>query len=384
MNNFLTPEQQKRYAEFQAYGAAQVEPHAAEWDREQRIPAPEIARLGAAGYLGATVPIEFGGQGWDVVTFGLLNEALGRHDSAFTGLVTVQSMISMAIMKWGTPEQKQKWLPPLAKGEIIGSFALTEPGAGSDLQGMAAAFRADGTGGDLVLNGEKRWITNGQIAAVFLVFGKIDQKPVACLVPRNSPGFEIQPIRDLMGFRAGSLASLKFTEVRIPAENVLGKAGYALSHVAPVGLQYGRISTACSSLGLLRACFEASTDYAVARKVAGQRIGDLGMVQSMLARMGADLEAARLLCWSACRAEDDHVPETFTRTFIAKYFASQAAVRAAGDAVQIRGASGCHEASPVARYYRGSKIMEIIEGTTQVHEYVLAKTFLGEALRRRR
>ena len=384
MNVFLTDEQSKKYAEFQEFAVRNVAPYAGDWDQAQKIPASAVAQLGSAGYLGASVPVEFGGQGWDVVTFGLLNEALGRNDSAYTGLVTVQSMISMALLKWGTAEQRHQWLPRLAKGEIIGAFALTEPGAGSDLQAMTTEFRPSGRNDGLVLNGEKRWITNGQIAGVFLVFGKLDQKPVACLVPRESTGFEIEPIRDLMGFRAGGLARLRFHDVQIPAANVVGKPGFAFSHVAPVGLQYGRISTACSSLGLLRACFEASTDYAAARKVAGQRVGDLGMIQSMIAKMGADLEAAKLLCWSACRAEDDHVPETFTRTFIAKYFASRAAVRAASDAVQIRGASGCHESSPVARYYRGSKIMEIIEGTTQVHEFILGKSFMHEAIRRQR
>jgi alkylation response protein AidB-like acyl-CoA dehydrogenase len=135
-------------------------------------------------------------------------------------------------------------------------------------------------------------------------------------------------------------------------------------------------------LGLLRGCFEESTSYAASRMIGGNRVGELGMIQSLIARMGADLEAARLLCWSACRAEDDHVPETFTKTFIAKYFTSRAAVHAASDAVQIRGASGCHESSPTARYYRGAKIMEIIEGTTQVHEVILGKGFVHEAVRR--
>jgi alkylation response protein AidB-like acyl-CoA dehydrogenase len=234
------------------------------------------------------------------------------------------------------------------------------------------------------LSGEKKWITSGQRAGVFLVFGKLEQKPLACLVPRESEGFEIEPIKDLMGFRAAGLARLRFHDVPVPAANVVGKPGFALSHVAPVGLQYGRISTACSALGLLRACFEESTGYAVSRRVGGQRVGELGMIQSLIAEMGANLEAARLLCWSACRAEDEHLPETFTKTFIAKYFTSRAAVRAASDAVQIHGACGCQESSPVARFYRGAKISEIIEGTTQVHEVILGKGFVHDALRRER
>jgi alkylation response protein AidB-like acyl-CoA dehydrogenase len=378
---FLTGEQSKRYAEFQEFAAANVEPFAGEWDRAQEIPDSTVAQLGRTGYLGANIPREFGGQGWDAVTFGLLNEALGRYDSAFTGIVTVQSMISAALLKWGTSEQRMKWLPPLAKGEMLGAFALTEPGAGSDIQSMTTEFRRAGSGDDLILSGEKKWITSSQKAGVFLVFGKLDQKPIACLVPRNGEGFEIEPIKDLMGFRAAGLAQLRFHDVRIPAANIVGKPGFALSHIAPVGLQYGRISTACSSLGLLRGCFEESTAYAVSRKVGDHRVGDFGMIQSLIANMGANLEAAKLLCWSACRAEDDGLPETYTKIFIAKYFTSRAAVQAASDAVQIRGASGCHESSPTARFYRGAKIMELIEGTTQVYEFILGKGFVHEGLK---
>jgi glutaryl-CoA dehydrogenase (non-decarboxylating) len=382
MNTFLTHEQRARYEEFQQFAAAKIEPFAGEWDRNQQIPAEALSQLGRAGYLGACIPSEYGGQGWDVVTFGLLNEALGRSDSAFNGVVTVQSMISMALLKWGTNEQRKKWLPLLASGEMFGAFALTEPGVGSDTQSLATAYQPDNRGNGLILSGEKKWITSGQFADVFLVFGKLEQKPLACLVPRDSRGLEVEPIRDLMGFRAAGLACLHFNEVAVSAANIMGKPGFALSHVVPVGLQYGRISTACSALGLLRGCFEESTAYAASRRVGEKRVGDLGMIQSLIAKMGANLEAAKLLCWSACRAEDDHIPETFTKAFIAKYFTSRAAVEAAADSVQIQGAAGCHESSPVARYYRGAKIMEIIEGTTQVHEFVLGKTFVHDAVRK--
>jgi alkylation response protein AidB-like acyl-CoA dehydrogenase len=383
MTGLLNQKQQEKYAEFQQFAKANVEPFAREWDSAQQIPESAISQLGESGYLGACIPCEFGGAGWDVVTFGLLNEALGRADSAFTGILTVQSMVGAALIKWGTPEQRSRWLPLLAKGRLIGAFALTEPGAGSDLQSMTTEFRPHVNGG-LILNGAKKWITCAQRAEIFLVFGKLDGKPIACIVPRDTHGFEVEPIRDLMGFRAAGLAQLRFRDVFVPESNVIGKPGFALSHVAPVGLQYGRISTACSALGLLRGCFEESTDYAASRKVSGQRVGDFGMIQSLIASMGTDLEAARLLCLSACQAENDQAPDAFTKTFVAKYFTSRAAVSAAADAVQIHGASGCHESSPVARYYRGAKIVEIIEGTTQIHEVVLAKGFLHDALRRRR
>ena len=177
----------------------------------------------------------------------------------------------------------------------------------------------------------------------------------------------------MLGFRAAGLAQINFHDVEVPSVNIVGKSGFALSHIAPVGLQYGRISTACSAAGLLRGCFEESISYAATRKVANQTVGNIGMIRSMIAKMGTDLQAARFLCYAACRAEDEHLPESFSKTLIAKYHSSRAAVRAASDAVQIRGASGCHESSPVARYYRDAKLMEILEGTTQIHEHILGR-----------
>jgi alkylation response protein AidB-like acyl-CoA dehydrogenase len=189
----------------------------------------------------------------------------------------------------------------------------------------------------------------------------------------------VTPITDLMGFRAAGLVELHFEDVIVPAADLVGKPGFALSHVAALGLHYGRISTACSALGLLRGCFEESIAYAAVRKIGDQTVGDLGMMRSLIARMGTDLEAATGLCHNACRAEDGHGPEAFELTLMAKYFTSRAAVRAASDAVQIRGASGCHASSPVSRYYRDAKIMEIIEGTTQIHEDILGKMFVARA-----
>ena len=236
----------------------------------------------------------------------------------------------------------------------------------------------------LILNGSKKWITCAQRAGVFLVFGKLEQRSVACLVPKGTPGLEVEPIRDLMGFRSAGLAQLTFNDVEVPSANIVGKPGFAVSHVAPVGLQYGRISTACSGLGLLRGCFEESIAYAAVRKIADKTVGEIGMVRSLIARMGTDLEAGSFLCHNACRAEDDHLPEVFEKTLMAKYFTSRAAVRAASDAVQIQGAAGCHASSPVSRYYRDAKIMEIIEGTTQIHEELLGKMFVDQARRLRK
>jgi len=378
MEELVTSSQKAHYGQFKAFVATEVEPFVEQWDREQKHPDSIIALLAKSGYLGSTLPLKYGGKAWDFITFGLLNEALGRGSSALTDLITVQAMVSMTLLKWGTDEQRETWLPKLARGETIGAFALTEPGAGSAIESLETKFRRIDGSNNLILNGQKKWISYGQVAGLFLVFGNLEQKPLACLISRGTPGLEIEPINEMLGFRAAGLAQIHFHDVEVASNNLVGKPGYALSHVAPVGLQYGRISTACSATGLLRGCFEESISYASTRKIANQTLGNIGVIESMIARMGTDLEAARLLCYAACRAEDEHLPESFAKTLMAKYHSSRAAVRAAANAVQIRGASGCHESSRVARYYRDAKLMEILEGTTQVHEHLIGKIFLDQ------
>src|SRR5688572_5902314 len=250
MQQLLTELHKARHEEFKAFAAAQVQPAAGDWDRSERLSKAVLAALSERGYLGATVAPEYGGRGWDAVTFGLLNEALGRGSSALTGVLTVQAMVAMALQKWGSAAQKDQWLPRLASGEAIGAIALTEPGGGSDLQGITTEISQ--TGASLRIRGQKRWISCAQFADVFLVFGKLDARPAACLVPRHTAGFGINPITELMGFRAAGLAELEFRDAEVPASNLVGKPGFALSHVAPVALQYGRLSTAWSAIGLLR------------------------------------------------------------------------------------------------------------------------------------
>ena len=373
----LTDSQRARQEEFSAFAALEVAPFAADWDREQQIPRRVIEALAQPGYLGCSIPREHAGQGWDYVTFGLLNEALGRFSCALTGVLTVQTMVSTAILKWGSAEQKRDWLRPLAVGRSIGCFALTEPDTGSAVQSLSTRFTPAAEG--FVLTGVKKWISCAQFADVILVFGKLGDRPVACIVPRDSAGVSIEPIRDLMGFRAAGLAQIRFEDVKVPAASIVGKPGFALSHVAQQGLHFGRLSTACSALGLLRGCFEEAAAYSSMRKIQGAPAGDLGMLRTLIARMGTDLAAARALCYDACQATQDHLPGAIEGGLVAKYFVSRAVVRAASDAVQVHGAAGCHESSPVARYYRDAKIMEIIEGTTQIHENLLGKIFVDRA-----
>ena len=379
MISLLTENQKLRYEEFKDFIKTNVEPYASKWDYNQEMPDDFLSLLGSAGYLGSNIPTEFGGKGWDFVTFGLLNEAVGRGISSLTDLLTIQAMVSSTLIKWGTSEQKSKWLEPLARGEIIGAFSLTEPSVGGAIQSLETKINKHGD--KYILNGRKRWTSYGEKAGLFLVFGKDEDKSIACLLSKDTPGLEISPIKNMMGFRAAHMAQLNFHEIEIPESDIVGKPGFALSHVASVGLHYGRISTSCSALGLLRACFEESVIYSSQRKIGNKFVGEEGMIRTLIARMGTDLHAASLLCYSACKAEDEHTPDVYEKVQMAKYFTSKAVVRAASDAVQIQGANGCHESSNVARYYRDSKIMEIIEGTTQIHERMLGKTFVEKAAR---
>ncbi len=377
MLSLLSETQLDLYNSFKNFVSENIKPYAPEWDNSCETPAEIIKKIGNAGYFGSFIPKEYGGQEWDIITYGLLNEAVGNGLSSLADLTTIQAMVSIILLKWGTQNQKSQWIKQLATGKIIGGFALTEPGIGSNIQGIETEFTPDVD--CFRLNGSKKWISYGQIADIFIVFGKINDKALACILPAKSEGLEIIPINNMMGFKSAKLAQLNFNDIKIPAENIIGKPGFALSVIAPIGLQYGRIATACSALGLLRACYEESVFYASERKAHGKPIGEKGMIKSILATMGTDLEAASLLCYSACKAENEHLPEAYEKVLMAKYFSSKAVVKAASDAVQIKGALGCNESDPAARYYRDARIFEIIEGTSQIHEEMLGKSFLNKA-----
>jgi len=373
-HQLLTEEQQAHYREFCEFVRQNVALHAADWDKRRGVPKEVIKLCSKAGYVGGIIPGEFGGGGWDTVTFGLLNEAIGSASSSLCALFTVHTMVAMPLAKWGTPDQQKRFLEPMVSGDLIASFALTEPKVGSDMQAIETTFTLRG---DIyLLNGTKKWITYSGISDIFLVFGKTTEgKPLACIIRSNAPGVKVTRLEDLLGFRAAYVSQVEFNDCEIRQEDVVGKPGLALAYVAPYGLHYGRMSTAWSAVGLLRACLETSAAYASQRRAFDSPIIDHGMIRQIITDMGVNLEAAQLLCLSAAMADDAHSPKAMEKTLMAKYFASRAAVRAAADTVQVMGAAGCHEENPAARYYRNSKIMEIIEGTNQVLQRVLGKSF---------
>ena len=363
-------------AAFAAYVDAHVAPQASAWDRAAATPREAIAHVAATGWLGAVVPREHGGAGMDWVTFGLLNEELGRGCSSLRSLLTVHSMAAYAILRWGSAAQKARWLAPLARGEAIGAFALSEPEVGSDASAVRTAAEPDGDG--WVLHGRKTWTTYGQVADVFLLFAQAAGKPIAFLVERGTPGLDVVPLHGITGTRASMLAELRLDGCRVAKEARVAGPGFGLA-VAVATLEVGRYSVACGAAGLVRACLDASLAYAATREQYGAPIGEHQLVQRMLAEMAAGWRAAHWLCQRAGWLRDAGDPAAAHETFVAKYVASTAATRAALDAVQIHGANGCSEAYPVERWLRDSRVLEIIEGSTQIQQIAIARGELEAA-----
>jgi glutaryl-CoA dehydrogenase (non-decarboxylating) len=359
---------QGRYREFVE---TEIAPHADQWDRDGQIPHELVNRMGRSGYLGALIPPEYGGTGMDMVTFGILNEELGRGCSSVRSLLTVHGMVQYAIVRWGSESQKRQWLPRLAAGEVIGAFGLTEPGAGSDAAGIETTAAA--TEDSYILNGTKVWTSFGQIADVVLVFAKQDGRLSAFLLETRSDGFTATPTTGLLGTRAAMLATLRMESCSIPKQNRIGGVGFGLSAVGSAALDIGRYSVACGCVGIAQASLDASIAYATKRRQYGTALKDHQLIRKMITEMVVNVSAARGLCYRAGYLKDTGDPSTVNETLIAKYFASKVAVQAASDAVQIHGAHGCGGEYPVQRYYRDCKIMEIIEGSSQILELTIAK-----------
>jgi alkylation response protein AidB-like acyl-CoA dehydrogenase len=379
----LTSQQVQEQALFRAFVSEEIAPYADQYDQAECMPNEVIKKLADIGYLGAIVPKEQGGQGMDAITFGLLCEEVGRASASLLSLLTVHGMVCQAIMKWGSASQKTNWLPKLATGETIGAFGLTEPNVGSDAKSVETA--AVLSNNSYVLNGEKKWISFGQVANLFLIFAQCDGKPSAFLVERERTGFSTEPLKGLLGFRSAMIAKVFMNECRIPAENLVGRVGFGFSHVASTALDHGRYCVAWGCLGLGQACLDACLSYTSERKQFGSFLKGHQLIQQMIAEMITNLKAARLLCYHAGYLKDKGDPSLIMETSIAKYFASRMVNKIADDAVQIHGANGCSSDYPVQRYLRDAKIMEIIEGSTQMQQIIIAKSgYHNFALEKRR
>lgn len=377
----LTPVQQQVQAAARAFAQERVAPLAREMDERGWMPLELVTELAGRGLLGGPLPIEYGGQGWDALALALCYEELGRVDSSVRGFMTVHtSLVAQCLLSWGRPDQKARYLPAMARGEIIGCYCLTEPNAGSDAGSLESSATLEGD--DYLLNGDKIWITNGGLAHLALVFANanpsLKHKGIcAFLVETGTPGFHREPMPGrALGHRAADHAHIRLEDVRVPRAALLGAEGEGF-RVAMSALDQGRLGVAAGALGVGQACLDACLTFARARRQFGQRLGDFEMIQAALADMAADVDAARMLVYRAAWLQAQGARAT-RETSIAKLFATEAAVRAAGQAVLLHGGRGYSNEYPVERYYRDIKGLQIYEGTAHIQRIVIARELLGK------
>ena len=380
MNFELTEAQERIQSRASAFAEQEVAPVAREADEKGEFPRHLVKRMGELGFLAGPIEPEYGGSGMDYVGYALLCEELGRVDSSVRGFLTVHtSLVSLCIRDWGTEEQKRHYLPRLATGEWIGCYALTEPNAGSDAAGMETMAREEGD--SYVLNGEKIWITNGSSAHVAIVFASRDRSArhkgiCAFVVETDTPGFQRKPMAGKeLGHRASEHAHITFKECRVPKSALLGAPGDGFK-VAMSALDRGRLGVAAGAVGVAQACLDACVAFARERRQFGQRIADFQMIQATLADMATDVEAARLLVYRAAWVKDQGLPAT-KATSIAKLFATEAAMKAASEAVLMHGNRGYSNEYPVERYYRDIKGLQIYEGTSHIQRVIIARELVG-------
>ena len=375
----LTDEQRLIQDTVRAFVDERVLPVAVQNDIDHKLDLELIEGMAELGILGIVVPEEYGGSGLDYVAEALACEEIERGEAAFRTLISVHvGLNSLSLLKYGTEEQKQRYLVPQAKGEKLGCFGLTEPGAGSDVAAMRTTARREGDG--WVLNGQKNWISYATVADHQLVVAKTDPEAghkgmTAFVVEREWPGVTTRETENKLGIWAGSTGELFFENVEVPDENRLGDEGQGFE-IAMHSLDQGRFTVAAGACGVIRACLERSVEYARERETFGQQIGRYQFVQDMIAKMVLGYETSKLLVMQAAWLKNEGKRNT-RETSLAKWHATESAFRAAHLAIQVHGAYGYSAEYGIERYFRNARAPIIYEGTTQVHKMMQAEHALG-------
>ncbi|MGW4231463.1 acyl-CoA dehydrogenase family protein [Streptomyces sp. NPDC004980] len=379
MNLELSEEQEAVRQLAEDFVAREITPHVVEWDRVESVDKSIVKKLGALGFLGLTIPEEYGGSGGDHLTYCLVTEELGRGDSSVRGIVSVSlGLVAKTIVARGTEEQKRQWLPGLTAGEAVGCFGLTEPGTGSDAGNLTTKAVRDGD--SYVINGSKMFITNGTWADVVLLFARTNDTPghrgvSAFLVPADSPGLTRRTVHGKLGLRGQATAEIVLEDVRVPATTLLGPEGKGFS-IAMSALAKGRMSVAAGCVGIAQAALDAAVRYAGEREQFGKSIASYQLVQELISDISVDVDAARMLTW---RVADlvDRGQDFATAASTAKLFASEAAVRAANNALQVFGGYGYIDEYPVGKLVRDARVMTLYEGTSQIQKLIIGRALTG-------
>jgi len=375
----LTDEQKLVRETAKAFSDNEIATRARENDRNHHFDVELVRKIADQGYLGAIVPREYGGAGLDYVTYGLIVEEIGRADSAMRTVVSVQtSLVCSAILRWGTEEQKQHYLPKLCSGEWLGCFGLTEPDTGSDAANQKT--RATKTDDGWSISGGKMWISMGNHAKVAMIFAQTDpelaHRGIACfLVDTEQPGYSAQEIEGKLGLHGSDTASIALDEVQAAEGTMLGEVGDGFK-IAMSALDSGRYSVAAGCVGICQGCVDESVSYAKEREQFGRPIASFQLVQAMIADMVVDTEAARMLVWRAGFLKDQGRPNT-TETSIAKLYATEAAVKCANTAIQVHGGAGYVDDHPVERYFRDVRVTTLYEGTSQIQKLIIGRAATG-------
>lgn len=378
MNFSLSEEQQLLQQTVRDFAQAEIAPHAREWDEKQAFPREIFTKLGALGLMGAVWPTEYGGAGLSTLDYAIVMEEVSRADAGVAlSLAAHNSLCSGHIFLAGNEEQKKKYLTPLAKGDKVGCWGLTENSAGSDAGGTKTVAVRDGD--HWVLNGSKTFITNGSVADTAVVMAVTDKSKgkkgiSAFVVERGTPGFRPGKKEDKLGVRSSDTSELVLEDCRVPAANLLGQEGNGFIDTLRI-LDRGRIGIAAWSLGIAQASLEVSMAYAQGRRQFGHAIAEFQAIQFKIADMAVKVDAARLLTWRAAHLRDSGQEHT-AQSSMAKLYASEIAVQVALDAVQIHGGYGFLKDYPVERYLRDSKLGTIGEGTSEVQRLVIARELM--------
>jgi butyryl-CoA dehydrogenase len=379
MNFELNTDQKMLQGMVREFAQAELEPKAAEIDRSGEFPWDNLKKIADLGLLGITIPEEYGGAGFDFLSLAIATEEISRVCANVGVIVAVNnSLVAYPIQTFGSEEQKRRFLPDLASGRRIGAFGLTEPNAGSDPASMESTAVLEGD--HYILNGTKRFITNGGEAGIYVVFAYTDKSKrhkgiSAFIVERGTPGFSLGKHEDIMGLRATANCELIFEDAKVPKENLLGKEGEGFK-IAMQTLDVSRIDIGAQSVGIAQGAFDAALKYSKERKQFGKPICEFEFIQGMLAEMATKISAARFLVYHAAWLKDRGVPRFSKEAAMAKWFASDLAVEATRKAIQIHGGYGYTKDYAVERLYRDAKCMEIYEGTTEIQKIVVARNLL--------
>jgi len=374
----ITSEQEMIRLMARDFARKELEPYAGQWDRTEHFPLEAIQKMGALGLLGMLSPMEYGGTAAGAVSYSLALQEIAFSCASTAVSMSVTCLSQDPILKFGTENQKERYLTPLARGDYLGAFAITEPGAGSDPGGMT--MRAEAKGGFYLVNGTKVFITNGGYADVVILVArtapeKTNRGLSAFIVENGMPGFTIGHTEDKMGLRASNTVELVFEDCRIPAENILGREGLGFK-IAMQALDSGRIGIASQSIGIARACLSEALAYAKARRQFGRVISSFQAIQWMLADTATQIEAARLLTLSAASLKDQGKAYT-KEASMAKLFASETCNQAAYKALQIHGGYGYMKEFKIERLYRDARVTAIYEGTSEIQRLVIAREITG-------